>query len=92
MSQASRREEILKIIEQNPGATGVTVYKALLRRSRLAQWFGENSFIAQIFSPTSFGSIYVHLYELENAGLIRSLWGLKVGDKPRRRHYFTTGE
>lgn len=80
---------VLDIIRANPGATGNVVYGELLKRSRVARWFGEDSFIAALFGP-SFGRIFVALWGLEKNGYLRSEWG--TAPRPgsaRPRHYWT---
>lgn len=82
-----REQEIFEIIEQNPGATGATIYLELAARSWAARRFGEDSIWATIFAP-SVGRIYIHLARLEQDKRVQSEWGWKMGDKPRRRHYY----
>lgn len=83
----NREQEIFEIIEQNPGATGATIFMKLVARSWAARWFGPDSIWTMILTP-SLGGIYVHLMRLEHHKRVRSEWGMKVGDKPRRRHYY----
>lgn len=87
MSRQTRRQEILEIIERNPGATGATIFMELAARSWATRWFGQDSFWAFVLSP-SVGGIYVHLAGLEHDKKICSEWGWKMGDRPRRRHYY----
>lgn len=88
MTKAERRQEVLEIIEENPGATGAVIFMKLAKRHWLGRWLGPDSLWTILFGP-SLGSIYVHLLGLEDEGLIRGEWGLKVQDRPRRRHYYS---
>jgi DNA-binding PadR family transcriptional regulator len=91
MNRSDRKQQILEIIEEYPGSTGATIFLKIVERSKLAKWLGKDSLIAMLFTPSG-GTIYADLYALEREGLIRSLWGIKAGDLPRRRHYFAIGD
>lgn len=80
---------VVSISGAGTGTNERTVQFWLAARSWATKWFGETSLLGMLFGP-SLGAIYVHLTQLENDGLIQGVWGMKVGDKPRRRHYFAT--
>lgn len=86
---AISEDSILNIVRSAPGATAGDVTWELARRSRLAQWFGEDSMIVDMFGA-NLGSVSVKMRRLEEDGKLRSHWGTAPpGSKYRPRHYFT---
>jgi len=65
---------ILEIIKENPDIRGFVLHGKLIDRSRVARWFGRDSFLARLFKP-SFSAMYAALDALENEGRIRSVSG-----------------
>lgn len=78
--------EILQIIRQNPGASGVDIHTKLVARSWVGRRFGADSLIAALFGP-SFGGMWIHLANLEQRGAI--IGHFVDGPYPRRRAYWT---
>lgn len=87
MPKNDRRREVLEIIEQNPGATGATIYLKLAERSWAGRWFGKDSAWTALLGP-SISSIYPPLMHLEEKGIIWSEWSEQIANRPRRRRYY----
>jgi DNA-binding PadR family transcriptional regulator len=89
-----RKEEIFEIIRQHPGATGYTIHTELLPRTWAIRTFGDNFWgeLLAAFSSVNLGAIYIHIDTLETEGRIRGEWGMRVGEKARRRHYYVVGD
>jgi hypothetical protein len=85
------KEEVLEIVGANPGATGADVHRELVRRSRVARWFGEHSFWTAILSP-GIGSMYVALWRLEEEGKLTARWGGTVPGREGRPRYYTVSD
>jgi DNA-binding PadR family transcriptional regulator len=82
----------LEFIREYPGATGYDIWRELHRRSRAAQWFGAETFWAELFGPGP-GTTYPILWTLEGEGLVTSHWGVGTMRRGwhRPRHYYLKG-
>lgn len=77
---------VLGIVRENPGATGLTVSRELVRRTWLGRKLGPDSILATLFGPSS-GSVYLALHQMERQGWVFSEWGRPVrpnGPRPLR--------
>lgn len=81
--------DILTIIKENPGITGVGIHKKLVAQSKTAKWFGEGSFITALCGP-NIGSMYVTIWKLEEQKRIKAMWGAPSRERGwrRPRHYY----
>lgn len=88
-----KTEDIFQIINKHPGVTGFQIWTRMTEQSRVARWFGQDSFWTSLFGPNS-GSIYVHLARLEAAKRITSEWGIATAARGghRPRHYYVARE
>jgi hypothetical protein len=84
----AKETDILDIIKANPGATSSFIHYELVRRTRAAKWFGNDSFLAILFGP-SLGWMYVKLHSLEMRSKITSeLESHPIGCEHRPRRYW----
>lgn len=73
--------DIVAILQTTPGLSAAMISRRLKERHprswRRLLWFFAGS-----------ATLYPALAKLERNGVIVSRWGMKAGDKPRRRLYF----
>jgi len=74
----------LEYIRANPGVTAFRIKGELYNHSRAVKWFGNDSFLANLFGPSS-GTTYALLMKLETSGIVRSEWGFATAARGWRR-------